>query len=176
MGAIEGKVVGESALKHPPPAARNWSQSRPEQTVVDDEKIYPVLHRRADRTRGNIDRGANPRCRTGIFDLQTIERIRPVGDLSNSEEVVAIIDQLMELGHAAHCERRKQTMHAQKEAWRWSAPEASWKLAGGANHRLCTQNAPSSGRGDGTNCYAASAAPAGARTDIRNEPVVCTTG
>ena len=60
MGAVKGQVVGESALKHPSPPARNWSQPGPEQAVVNDEKIYPPLHRRADRPGGSIDRRAKP--------------------------------------------------------------------------------------------------------------------
>src|SRR5436190_9493586 len=60
MGAVEGEVVSESARKHPPPPARNWLQSGPEQAVVNDEEIYPPLHRGADRLRGSIDRRANP--------------------------------------------------------------------------------------------------------------------
>ena len=99
MGAVERKVMLEGALEHPPPAARNRLQARPEQTVVHDEKIDPALDRRVDRARGSIDRGANPGHSAGIFDLQTIQRIRPVGDLADPQEVVAVIDQL---GHSCH--------------------------------------------------------------------------
>ena len=59
MGAMRARSWGESALKHPPPAARNWSQSGQNKPWWNDEKIYPVLHGRADRTRGNINCGAN---------------------------------------------------------------------------------------------------------------------
>ena len=49
MGAVEGEIVLESAFEHPPPAAGDRLQARPEQAVVDDEKIYAALDGGVDR-------------------------------------------------------------------------------------------------------------------------------
>ncbi len=84
-GAVESQVVLESAFQHPPPATGDRLQSRPEQAVVHDEKIYPALDGRVDRPRGGIDRGADLGDRAGIFDLQPVQRIWPILDLAERE-------------------------------------------------------------------------------------------
>ena len=57
----------------------------------------------------------------------------------------------------------------------WTTPEASRKLAGGANHRLRTPNAASPG-GATEWRSAISTAPLGRGFNGHDEPVVCTTG
>jgi hypothetical protein len=66
---------------------------------VDDEKIYSVLDGRADRLGRSIDSCAYLRDRTRVFDLETIQRIRPVLDLFHAKEIAAIIHQL---GYGCH--------------------------------------------------------------------------
>ncbi len=97
MGAVEREIMLKSALEHPPSSARDRLQTRPEQPVVHDEKVYSAIDCRINRVRGSIDRGANFGSRAGVFDLQTIERIWPIFDLPNAKEIAAIIYQLMEL-------------------------------------------------------------------------------
>src|SRR5450432_1484854 len=140
MRTVERDVMLEGALKRPPPATGDWLQSRPEQTVMHDEKIYPALDRCVDRTRGSIDRCANLHHSAGVFDLQAVQRVRPVGDFAGPKEVIAVINQLIELWHAAHCGRRKPKMHAQKEvealvtagAWFWACARRGGRLLGSA--------------------------------------------
>ena len=99
VGAVEGQVVLQSPFQHPSPAARDRLQSRPEQAVVDNEKIDPALDRRIDRPRGGINRGANPGDGAGISDLQPIESIGPIFDLPDAKEIATIIHQLV---HGCH--------------------------------------------------------------------------
>ena len=69
-------------------------QSRPEQTVVHDEKIDFALDGRIDRAGGRIDSSADPRHRARILELQAIQRVGPVVDLRYSKEVATVFDQL----------------------------------------------------------------------------------
>jgi hypothetical protein len=100
MRAVEREVVVQRTFEHSPPATGDRLQSRPEQTVMHDEKIYPALDRRVERARRSIHRRANPGHRAGIFELQTIEGIRPVFDIGDTKESVAVIHQL---GCGRHC-------------------------------------------------------------------------
>ena len=55
-------------------------------------------------------------------------------------------------------------------------PEASRKLAGGANHRFRPRNAASPGRGDGMVIARFPQPQPGLGFNLDDEPVVCTTG
>jgi hypothetical protein len=100
MRAVERNVVLEGALKHPPPTTGNWLQAGPEQAVMHNQEVHLAFDCRVDRARGCVDRSANLCYIAGIFDLQTIQRIRPVADFADPQEVVAVFDQLTELWHA----------------------------------------------------------------------------
>jgi hypothetical protein len=99
--AEEREVVPESALEHLPPAARDRLQSRPKQTVMHDEKIYPSLNRGIEGAGGSVHRSANPGHSAGVLDLQTVKSIRPVFDFSEAQKIAAIIHQLGYGGHRA---------------------------------------------------------------------------
>ena len=94
MRAVESQVVLESALQETPAAAGERLQSRPEQAVMDNEKIDPLLDRRINRPGRGIDRGPNFRHVARVPDLETIQRIRPVLDLIHPEEIATIFHYL----------------------------------------------------------------------------------
>ena len=94
MRAVEGEIVLEarSSMRRRPPVI-GWSPGQ-NKTVVDDEKIYPALDRASMVARGSIDRRADLRDRAGVFDLQAVERIRPVVDLAKAQMLIGVGDDL----------------------------------------------------------------------------------
>ena len=100
MRAVEGQTALENPLEHSSAAAGNWLQARPEQSVVNDEQVYAALNRPVDRPRGSIHGGTDFRYRSGVFDLETIQRIRPIVDLVNVQMFVGVGDDLGQVGHA----------------------------------------------------------------------------
>jgi hypothetical protein len=94
MSAVEGEIVVENLVEHSPAAACDRLQARPEQAVVDDEKVDAAGDCKIDRPSGGIHSRANLRDCAGVLDLEAIERIGPIVDLADPQMLVGIGDDL----------------------------------------------------------------------------------
>jgi hypothetical protein len=60
--------------------------------VVDDEKLNAALRCNRQDALGNVHCRADPADISGIFDLQTVQRIVPIVDLIDTQSPVALSD------------------------------------------------------------------------------------
>src|SRR6476646_1467214 len=111
MSTVQSKILLECGLQHPPSAARDRTQSRPEKAMMNNQKTDASLSCRANGPSRSIDRCADFGHSARILNLQAIKSIWPVADFFDPEERVAIIDQFIELRHTAHSDRRTLRMH-----------------------------------------------------------------
>ena len=101
MRAVERDIISKGELELPAQRVSHRLQAGPEQTVMHDQKIDFFLCGLCQNARGNIDRRAETRYASGIFNLQTIERIVPIADLLNAQETVGITNDLSKRRHEA---------------------------------------------------------------------------
>src|SRR5215510_1390706 len=90
MRAVECDVVFKCEPQLPTQRTSYWLQPWPEQTVMDDQEIDVAFYRLGRNARRNIDRRADARDPTGIFDLQTVERIVPIAHVTNMQIPVRV--------------------------------------------------------------------------------------
>ena len=99
MRAVKRDVVFEREFQLPSQRTGHALQSRPEQTVMHDEKINILLCRGSENACRNIHRRSNFRNFAGIFDLQTVQGIRPISNLLNAQIIVRVVDNLGKCRH-----------------------------------------------------------------------------
>src|ERR1700686_2617214 len=103
---------------------RDRLQSRPEQSVVHEQKIDAFLYGFAEDARGDIYRRTDSCDAAGVFDLQSIERVWPVLDLANAQIFVGIFNYFGERRHLPKFASRCENLHE-----RFSNRAASFWLA-----------------------------------------------
>src|SRR6266404_3898340 len=94
MRAVERDIIFKGELQLPAKRASHRLQARPEQTVVDDQKIDSFLCGLGQNARGNVDCRADSRNSAGIFNLQTIKRVVPIAHVANAQKLTRVIDDL----------------------------------------------------------------------------------
>ena len=99
MRAVERDVVFECEFQLPPQCVCHWAQSRPEQTVMHDQKIDIFICGFGQDARRDIHRRANFRRAAGVFDLQTVQRIVPIADFANAQVVVGVLNNFRQSRH-----------------------------------------------------------------------------
>src|ERR1700730_1819484 len=101
MGAVKRDVVFKSELQLASQTSGDGLQSRPEQSVMHNQKIDLFLGRGSENTSRHINRRANFGCATGIFDLQAVESVRPVFNFPNAQIFVRVFDNFRKGRHLA---------------------------------------------------------------------------
>ncbi len=101
MRAVEGEIVLECELENATEWTGNWLQPRPEQTVMHDEQIDPVLHRHLQRAGGGIDRRADFCHLAGVLDLETVQGVGIIFDLGQPQHLIGITNDFGKRAHPA---------------------------------------------------------------------------
>ena len=100
MRAVERNVVFQCELQLPMQYAGDRLQSRPEQTMMHQQKIDIFLGGLSQNARGDIHRRANFCDAAGVFGLQSIQRVWPVFDLANAQIFAGVFNYF---GERRHC-------------------------------------------------------------------------
>ncbi len=98
VGAIEREIPLKGELELAVSGTRDRLNPAPEETVVDHKEIDPSGDCHPQRRFASVDGCADLADLPAVFDLQSIERVAPIGDLLFVEEGVEVTGDFVEGG------------------------------------------------------------------------------
>ena len=94
--AVEGDVVSDEAGDAPVGRPREGTEATPEEPVMHQQEVGPLLRRQLHGRFAQVDRSGQARHFACVLDLQAVQRLRSVRDVSNAQIAVEVPDQVGE--------------------------------------------------------------------------------
>jgi hypothetical protein len=102
MGTVKRDVLRDESRHPPMRAPREGLKPTPEQAMVHEQQVGPLLRRHAHGRLAQIDGRRHTTHRPRVRDLKPVDRVGSVRHFGDSEVPIQIRDQRGELHRACH--------------------------------------------------------------------------